>query len=121
VTVALADTLQGLVRKSASTTRLRGLSDRFTEGMREIDVTVIGGPGGAVTLDPPSIRVRYRVLFTQYQEALDAPDFFATVRFEDILADTTGRVRPELNLPDGIVLRDIERIPGVLRYFQRID
>lgn len=120
-TVELADTLSGLVRKSVQTTRLRVQARQFTEGMREIPVTVTGGPERAVTLDPPYILVKYRVLFSQYEEAMEAPDFFATVSFDDILADTTGRIRPELNPPDGIVLRDVERIPPVLRYFQRID
>jgi hypothetical protein len=121
VSVALVDTLQGLVRRSTSTTRVRALSERFTEGMREIDVNIIGGPERAVSLDPRTIRVRYRVLFSQYNEAADAAEFFATVSFDDILADTTGRVRPSLNLPRGIILRDVEMIPPVLRYFQRIE
>lgn len=121
VSVALVDTLQGLVRRSNSSTRVRALSERFTEGMREIDVNIIGGPERAVSLDPRTIRVRYRVLFSQYDEAAEAAEFFATVSFDDILADTTGRVRPSLNLPSGIVLRDVEMIPPVLRYFQRIE
>jgi hypothetical protein len=121
ISIALIDTLQGLVRKSTSSTRVLALSERFTEGMREIDVNIIGGPERAVSLDPRTIRVRYRVLFSQYQDSIDAADFFATVSFDDILADTTGRVRPTLNLPSGIILRDVEMIPQVLRYFQRIE
>ena len=119
--VTLADTLDGLVQRSVQSTFVRARSRQFTEGMREIPVNVIGGPDRAVTLDPSSIRVRYRVLFSQYQDALEAPDFFSTVSFEDVLTDTTGRVRPTLHLPSDIVLRDIEMIPPILRYFQRLD
>ncbi len=119
--VPLADTLNGLVQRSVQSTLVEAQSRQFTEGMREIPVNIIGGPERAVTLDPSSIRVRYRVLFSQYQDALEAPDFFSTVSFEDVLTDTTGRVRPTLHLPTDIVLRDIEMIPPILRYFQRLD
>ncbi|MFW5973514.1 MAG: YbbR-like domain-containing protein [Bacteroidota bacterium] len=119
--VPLADTLANLVRRSHDAVRVDAESRRFTEGIREIPVTVIGGPEQAVTLDPPTVHVSFRVLFSQYDEAMEAPDFFATVSFDEILADTTGRIRPELNLPDGVVLRDVRRIPPIHRYYQRLE
>lgn len=120
-TVQLADTLQGLVRKSAQSVRVRAHAGRFTDGFREIAVNVVGGPENAVTLEPATIVVRYKVLFSQHDEAQEAPDFFATVSFDDILNDTSGRIVPQLHLPQDITLRDVEMIPPSLRYFQRLE
>lgn len=123
VRLALSDTLAGLVSKNVETVNLRAVSEQFTEGFREIDVTVQGQPSSQtlVSLDPSTIRVKYRVLFSQYQDALDAMDFFATVSYEEIRQDTSGRVRPHLNFPDGIVLHDVEMIPQTLGYYERIE
>lgn len=123
VRIALSDTLAGLVQKNVEAITLRAVSSQFTEGSREIDVTVQGQPSTQtlVSLEPASIRVRYRVLFSQYQEAHEAMDFFATVSYDEIRRDTTGRIRPHLHLPDDIVLRDIEMIPHTLGYYERID
>lgn len=121
--VPLSDSLAGLVQKNVDAVNLRAFSEQFTEGVREIDVTVQGQPSSQtlVSLEPSAIRVRYRVLFSQYQEALDAMDFFATVSYEEIRQDTSGRIRPNLNFPDGIELRDVEMIPSTLGYYERID
>ena len=121
--VPLSDTLAGLITKNIDAVTLQVISEQFTEGSREIDVTVQGQPSSQtlVTLEPSSIRVKYRVLFSQYQEALDAMDFFATVSYDEIRADTSGRIRPLLRYPDRIVLRDVEMIPETLGYYERID
>lgn len=123
VRLALSDTLAGLVQKNVDAVTLRAVSEQFTEGSREIDVTVQGQPSAQtlVSLDPSTIRVKYRVLFSQYQDALDAMDFFATVSYEEIRQDTSGRVRPNLHPPEGIVLQDIEMLPPTLGYYERID
>lgn len=121
--VALSDTLSGLVNRNVSAVTLRAVSKQFTEGVREIDVTVQGQPSTQtlVSLEPSSVRVRYRVLFDQYQDAQSAMDFFATVSYDEIRQDTTGRVRPDLHVPDNLVLRDVEMIPPTLGYYERID
>lgn len=118
--VLLSDTLAGLVDRDLEATMLTAVSQQFTEDTREIDVTVTG-QSGLVTLEPSTVRVKYRVLFSQYNDARHARDFFATVSFDEIRSDTTGRVRPDVHLPGGIVLRDVELIPPTLRYYQRIE
>lgn len=121
--IPLADTLQGLVQRNIEATTLKAVSQQFTEGTREIDVIVTEQPSNQklVSLDPETIRVRYRVLFSQYSEALRAPDFFATVSYDEIRADTTGRIRPRIHLPSDVVLLDVDYFPQTLNYFQRIE
>ena len=46
-----------------------------------------------------------------------APDFFATVSYDQIREDTTGYVRPELHLPSDLIIRDPEMIPSRLQYY----
>ena len=123
VSIPLSDTLAGLVQKSVESVALQGISAQFTEGSREIDVSIQGQPSTQtlVSLNPSTIRVRYRVLFSQYQQAQEAMDFFATVSYDEIRQDTTGRVRPNLVLPENVVLRDVEMIPRTLGYYERID
>lgn len=123
VRVPLSDTLQGLVAKNVEAVTLRAVSKEFTEGTREIDVTVQGQPSTQqlVSLEPSTIQVKYRVVLSQYQEAQNAMDFYATVSYDDIRNDTTGYVQPDLELPDGLVLRDVEMIPKRLGYYERID
>ncbi len=123
VRVPLSDTLRGLVAKNIDAVTLRAVSKEFTEGAREIDVTVQGQPSTQtlVSLEPSTIHVRYKVLLSQYQEAQEAMDFYATVSYDEIRNDTTGQVRPHLELPDDIVLRDVQMIPQRLGYYERID
>lgn len=122
--VPLADTLEGLVRVSEQAVTLTAVSRQFTEGTRMIDVIVTGVPSTdemqVVTLERNEVRVRYRVLFSQYEDALEAPDFFATVSYEAIRSDTTGRVQPVPQLPDGMILRDVDLIPSSLQYYNRL-
>lgn len=123
VRVPLSDTLRGLVAKNVDAVNLRAISKEFTEGTREIDVDVVGQPSTQtlVSLEPSTIRVRYRVMLSQYQEAQQAMDFYATVSYDEIRDDTTGQVEPHLELPSEIALRDVEMIPRRLGYYERID
>lgn len=117
--VPLADTLQPLVTVVPEAVQLYVRVVPFTEGVRELAVRVTGVPSSQrmVTLEPATVRVRFRVPLFQYEAAMTAPDFFATVPYEVIRADTTGRVRPILHLPDGVVIRDVVMIPPALRYY----
>ncbi len=120
VELALADTLGGLVTHSPQKVLLRAQALVFTESTREIDVTVRGIPSGreVVRLEPSSVRVRYRVPLSQYDQVQRAMDFYAEVSYEDILTDTTGRIRPELHLPPDLEIRDVEMFPPTLRAYQ---
>ena len=119
VRVPLADTLRGLVERSAEAVRLVAHVEPFTEGLREVDVIVRSAPSGgeAVTLEQPTVRLRYRVPLSQYARSQETPELFATVSYDAIRADNTGRVRPELHVPPGLLLRDVEIEPSTLRYY----
>lgn len=119
VVVQLADTLQGLVTLGVSETRLSAVTAQFTEGTRDLDVHLKDIPSmqETLTLDPPIIEVKFRVPLAQYQMAQDASDFLASVSYDDMRADTTGFIVPELVLPQGIWLRDVVISPSKLRYY----
>lgn len=117
--VPLADTLSQLVTHTPSYVTLIARTGKFAEATREIEVEVTGVPSGqnVVTLEPSTVRVRYRVLFDQLFESQRVPDFFATVSYDQIRSDTTGYVQPRLNLPNDLVIRDPEVIPSRLQYY----
>jgi hypothetical protein len=119
IRVPLSDTLRPLVTVTPEAVQLYARVVPFTEGVRELPVRVTGVPSTerVVTLEPATVRVRFRVPLDQYEAAMSAPDFFATVPYEAIRADTTGRVRPIIHLPDGVAVRDIVVIPPALRYY----
>lgn len=117
--VPLADTLNRLVTRSTQYVTFAARAGKFAEATREIEVEVTGIPSdqSVVALEPSTIRVRYRVLFDQLFESQRAPDFFATVSYDEIRTDTTGFVRPEVNVPSDLIIRDPEPIPSRLRYY----
>lgn len=121
--VLLSDTLSGLVSKNLEAVTVRAISKHFTEATLEIDVTVQGQPSSRqlVSLEPSTIEVRFNVVSDQYQEAMNAMDFYATVSYDQIRGDTTGQVRPDVHVPEGIVLRDVRWSPTRLAYYERID
>ncbi|GAB5521956.1 MAG: hypothetical protein RhofKO_42070 [Rhodothermales bacterium] len=120
--VALADTLSGLVMREANEVEVAAHAVEFTEGSRQLEVRVEGttniGGRPPVELDPSSIIVRYRVPLAQYNAARQANDFFATVTLDEIQRDTTGRVTPQIQYPEGIIIRDpIIGPPSTLRSY----
>ena len=72
-----------------------------------------------VEFEPATVEVTYRIPLSQYEAALEAPDFFATVSYEAILADTTGRVQPEIHQPE-LLLHSVESFPSALRYYESL-
>lgn len=120
VLVELSDTLGSLVRTRPREVMLTAIAGEFIGAVREVDVHPQGVPSSGeqvVVLDPMTVRVRYRVLFSQYDQALIAPDFYAEVSYDQIRADRTGRVRPTLNTPENLEIRDAEMIPSTVGYF----
>ena len=117
--VALVDSLSGLVDLSIQKTQLVLIAEEFTEGGREIEVLINDVPSikDYITLDPPVVEVTYRVPLSQYHQANDARDFFLSVSIDDIRDDTTGYVSPRLELPEGILFRDVHIVPDKLRYY----
>ncbi len=119
VRIPLVDTLADIVDRDIGRTLLVSVSKEFTGATRELEVILEGAPSTdkLVTLEPTTITVKYRVLLSDFKESLDAKDFFATVHYEDIRSDTTGRVKPRLYLPDDLVIRDVQYFPSSLRYY----
>jgi hypothetical protein len=119
VRVPLSDTLSLLVDKNLQQVTVSARAVEFTEAVRQIDVTITGAPPGrqVVTLEPPSVEVRYRVPIDHYSASLVAPDFFATISYDDIRADTSGRLVPNLQTPAGLMIRDVQMSPRSLRYY----
>jgi hypothetical protein len=117
--IALSDTLQALVDRSISSVQATARAGRFTEDSVRIDVEVSGVPSdqNLVALEPPTITVKYRVLFDQMFDAKTASGFFATVPYEKIRSDTSGFVRPEISVPSDLQIRDPEPSPSRLRYY----
>lgn len=121
--VPLSDTLSGLVTRNIEFVTMRAVSEHFTEARREVEVTVQGEPSTRqlVSLEPSRVEVSFNVVSSQYQEAMRAMDFYATVSYDVIRQDTTGRVRPILHIPEDLVIRDVRMRPERLAYFERID
>jgi len=119
IQVPLADTLNPLISRSVDSITFTAEAGRFAEETRELFVDVTGVPPGQnlVALDPPMVRVRYRVLFDDMFEARRADDFAAVVNYDQIRRDTTGRVEPRIHVPAGLTIRDPEPMPSQLRYF----
>lgn len=119
VTLGLADSLDGLVDLSLKETQLLVVTEPFTEGTRELEVHIREVPFTfeTLTLDPPVIQVRYRVPLSQYQRAQQASDFIASIEYDEIRDDTTGFVEPTVEMPQGILFRDIDIFPSELRYY----
>ena len=119
IEVGLVDSLAGLIDLSISKAQLVLIAEEFTEGGREVEVLINDVPSiqDYVTLDPPVVEVTYRVPLSQYHQANDARDFFLSVSIDDIRDDTTGFVTPHLELPEGILFRDVNIEPDKLRYY----
>ena len=119
IRVPLADTLRGLVEVRPESVTLIARAGRFVEETREVEVAVTGVPSGQnlVSLQPSSIRIRYRVLFEDLFKARRSSEFFATVSYDQIRSDTTGYVEPRVGVPSDLLIRDPEPIPARLRYY----
>lgn len=119
VKVPLADTLSRLVERRPEQVTLTAQAGRFAEATREVDVEVRGVPSDQdlVALEPSTIRVRYRVLFTQLFKAQRSSEFFASVSYDQIRSDTTGYVEPRVHVPSDLIIRDPTPSPARLRYY----
>jgi hypothetical protein len=119
VEVPLEDTLNGLVDVAPETVTLTARAGRFVEETQEVGVEVTGVPSGQdlVSLQPSTIRIRYRVLFRDMFKARRSSEFFATVSYDQIRSDTTGYVTPRVHVPPNLLIRDPEPMPSRLRYY----
>ena len=122
IALPLADTLAGLVEKSQEETTLIAVASEYTEDSRVLRVEIGEVPTTQwdVSLEPPTVRVTYRVPLSHFDRAQEAEDFYATVSYTVIRSDTTGRVRPQINYPEGIPLHPTSVSPSTLRYYVRL-
>lgn len=94
----------------------------FTEGEMRIPVQIRNlPPGRAITSDPSTVTVRYRVPIDQYSGVQDTRPFEAYVDYETIESDTTGIVIPQIEATTeefDVRLRSFQ--PGTVSYFNII-
>ena len=121
MTVELSDTLGSLVTYQPQEVLVKAVAGEFIGGVRDIDVHVQGVPSGEVAVDPPTLRVRYTVLFSDYELAQHAPDFYAEVSYDEIRQDRSGRVTPRLHTPPDLEIRNVVPTPQTVRYYQRLE
>ncbi len=120
--IPLKDTLGGLLLRIPEQVKVTALAGEFVEGIRELEVKVrrIPSAENVVTLEPPIVEVRYRTPIAQYAEAQRAVDFFAEISYDEIISDTTGRLRPRVYWPQDLDVRDVEVIPSTVGYYQQV-
>ncbi|NNE69911.1 MAG: hypothetical protein HKN29_06050 [Rhodothermales bacterium] len=118
VMVALSDTLGGLVELDASSVTYSASVREFTEATRDVEIRVLGAPARQdIKFDRPTVRVIYQVALDQYDEALEAEDFYAEVHFNAMRRDTTGNIVPAVHYPEGILFREYRLDPPALGYY----
>ncbi len=117
--VELADSLDGLVRLARPTTRLRAIASEFTQGVRHVDIRLTGAPVNqpVATLEPARVAVSFRLPVEYYQNAMNSAEFYATVPYDLVRGDTTGRVTPILNIPANLNIKSYTVDPPMVRYF----
>lgn len=122
-TVPLSDTLAGLVTTSVRGVEVTVPVALFTEATRELEVRTEGAPPGAdpIRLIPSTITATYRIPVDQYEESLEAGQFYAFVPYASAINDTTGTVQPILQLPENLFVRDVRFEPRRLQYRIRVE
>ncbi len=121
INLPLSDTLEGLIIIGLPEVALQADVVRLTSGTREISIRVKDGPvQDSFTFEPPTTTVTYNIPLFQFDMALAADDFYAFVPYDELMADTTGNVYPMVNLPEGILLREIHIIPNAFRYYRNL-
>lgn len=118
IRVPFKDTLAGLVDIDAIDTEYHVDILPFTEGARQIEIRVEDAPAGRdITFVPASTTVTFQVPLPQFDRALIADDFYASIPYEEIRTDTTGTVYPGIHLPDGLVIRESRITPDAFGYY----
>jgi len=117
--VSLSDTLRGLVELDFSSVLLQVEVAEFTENRRLLDVKVTDAPAAAnrYELMPDRVSVRYTVPISQFEASAISDSFYATVPYAVILADTTGRVEPNIHIPRNLAVKDLIVETPRLQYY----
>lgn len=117
--VPLSDTLKGLVDLDFSNVLLQVEVAEFTENRRLLDVKVTNAPDAAnrYELMPNRVSVRYTVPINQFEASAVSDSFYATVPYPLIVADTTGRVEPQIHVPRNLTVKDLIVETPRLQYY----
>lgn len=120
--LALRDTLGGLLTTSVNAISLYVPVAEFTEGERMLEISVRNLPPGiaGVRFDPPRVSARYRVPLagSVFERAANSNSFLAVVDYADIARDTTsGTVPVAYRAPGGLDIRNIVLSPSRVEYF----
>jgi hypothetical protein len=115
----LSDSLSNLVSLSASEVDVVVPVGAFTGASREVEIQVVGAPTTEriATLDPPTVQLRFRVLLSQYRRAMETPLLRAVVSNESVQSDNTNFVVPQIQVPAGLVIRDLTMTPAIVGYY----
>ncbi len=118
-TVALLDTLGGLVDVDRETTTLYAELEQFTEVVREVDVRIVDRPADnqGVSLNPSRVTMIIQVPLSKVEEVNRSEEFYATVSYEEIASDTLGAVEPQLHVPEIYANRTVRITPSRLQYY----
>lgn len=122
-TVALSDTLSGLVEVSLDEVTLSVPVALFTEASRELEVRTEGTPPGSnpVRLIPSTVTVTYSIPMNEFDRAETSEHFYAVVDYASAINDTTGTVQPILHLPQELHVRNARITPRRLEYRIRVE
>jgi len=116
--IALSDSLNGLVDLEFAEVTVSADIQAFTESRRNVGVQASGLPPGVqVTFSPATVEAIYQVPLSQFDQAMEAEDFYVFVPYDDILRDTQGRAFPMIHLPMGIDIQHAHFEPDVLMYY----
>jgi hypothetical protein len=117
--VELDDTLNGLVDVDRAGVLLQVEVAEFTEHKRLLDVKVTDAPPSAsrFQLMPNRVSVRYTIPLSQFEVSAVSDSFYATVPYDLILADTTGRVVPSIRIPEDLAVKDLIVETPRLQYY----
>jgi YbbR domain-containing protein len=116
--LTLADSLARLVEVDVSEITFDVDIQPFTEGRRQIDIRVEDAPSGQeIVFDPSSTTVTFQVPVNQFDLAQSSDEFYAFIPYDEIRADTVGRVFPLIHLPDSLDIRESRISPVSFGYF----
>jgi hypothetical protein len=117
-TIAISDSLEGLVGFDVSEVTVRANITEFTEATRTIEVRAIGlGETEQVSFVPSTVDVTYLIPLSQYDSSLAAEDFYVFVPYSDTRRDEQGLVYPMIHLPNGLAVREARIDPVGLKYY----
>lgn len=117
-TIALSDSLAGLVSFDAREVVYMANVQEFTQAVRMVDVIVTGMPDGRqVSLDPSRVELTYQVPLSQYDEAQESDALFLEVPWAAVQDDESGMVFPTLRTPPSLYVLQPRWVPSGLRYY----